>query len=381
MRLKSKLTSCLVLGILMVTAIPALADGNLSLTGDVWAKYFYDISNGGPSGSTYVGNNGFDLYRADLKGNYKFNDTYNATLMFDGANRFITNGVTPTVSVANMVYVREAYVSANWWTGGHMSFGLQPGFYTSTVDGATHTRWLAQDLAFTGGFMNEENAGVSFNGTCWNNQIGYSVMAQNGTEGFGAPADNALAFDIGVDIMPFGGMEGAMSKLGLTVVDQVQQSAAGQIAGISTGGGGTPGTNALTAALHWTNAWVDGALEYAMMSYDSGANSSSAFGGNVNVKFMDDWTVFARYITGNDTFTGNNGGAHGYAPNLGMDGAISPSTAPGVLGYKSVLTVGPTYSLVKDKITTAILFTTAAANSNSGNDATTSISWNWGASF
>lgn len=378
MRLKSKLTSCLVLGVLILSAVPAMADG-LTLNGDLWTKYFFDISNGGASGSSYINNNGFDLYRADLKGTYKFNDTYSAVMMFDSASHGLQAATAP-----NLPYVREAYGQANWWTGGHMTFGLQPSFYSTTVDGATHTRWLAQDAAFTGGFLNEENAGIAFTGSCWNNMIGYNLTIQNGAEGFSAPFDNGLAFDIGVDIMPFTGSDSPISKLGLIVVDQYLQNATSQVplvGGGVTNGATTPGNNVVAASLHWSNPWVDGAFEFLNMSYSGGGSSSSAYGGNVNVKLMDEsWSIFARYLTGNDQFKGNNGGTHPFLTNLGLDSPLSPSTGAGILGYGSILTVGPTYTMVKDHVSTALLYTMASANA-SGGDATTSVSWNWGFGF
>jgi len=315
------------------TAQEAKPASALEVSGRVWAQLRADMTKDSGHKS------GFDISRAFLQAQYKFNAEWSTVLLLDAAR----TGATPDYLAS---HVRNAYVQHQGLLGDGslFRFGLQPTFYVATLDGAVKTRWLGKNLVDEGGVVPSQDGAASLTAQA-GSVLRYGVAVRNGREGLSkaGSSDNALGYDAFATITPF---DGALEKLGLTVYDSLQSQATGSTA--------TASSNTLAVALHSQHAFVDASLETVVVK-QSGAQAVG-YGVTANVKPSENSSIYARFFSGNTNFQ------------------------TGKLKSKSVLTVGPTYAFVAGKLSTALLFETRPAVT-AGASAQNALLWNWAANF
>ena len=343
--------------LLMASSVALAADETpgLEVKGKLWAQYKYDLTDGS------VHRNGLDIYRAYLQTSYKFDETWATTLLLDGVRE--ATGATANHAYL-MDYVRNAFVQANNIVGPHSAFrfGLQPTLYIPTIDNAAKNRWLGRSLLDEAGIFTSQSGGISLVGDIGDPMFRYGLIIHNGTEGLAGlgNADNALAGGVMLQFSPFAAQDDDLKTLTLTVYDEIQG------AGLTTVGAGllvipktisTTGSNTFVVAASGQTTYVDFALEFADSSVSQTAITQVGYGGNANVKLIAEGrgSIYGRYFTGND--------------------AIKTK-----LGAKSVLTVGPAYAFIKDKVQTAVLFETRPAIL-AGGVANSQILWDWAMNF
>jgi hypothetical protein len=328
------------LGAMMATLIAtgaAHADDALTISGKLWAQYSLNLTDG--AGSP----NGFDVTRAFVQAKYKFDPTWSAVVLLDHDRS----------KESTWAYVRNAYVQAGDVVGekSNFRFGLQPTLYIPLVESALKTRWLGKTLADESKILSSQDGGVSLTGEA-SSMIRYGVEVHNGVEALDYPgkSGNGLAASAVVSVLPLADSESEFAKLGLTVSDTVF---AAETSAIGTTKKTSPSANVITGALHLEHSLLDLALE-TVMKRVSKANTVG-FGGTLNVKF-EPFSVYVRAFTGNDAFKNS------------------------ALKAKMLLTAGPTYSFVKDKVSTALLYETrsaVAANAKAQN----TVYWIFAANF
>lgn len=358
---------------------PAMAADmqNLDIKGKVWARFGYEATENSNHSS------GFDLYRTYLQASYKFDQTWSTTLLLDGFN----NGNKYSV------FVRNAYVQAgNIWEGnGTMRFGLMPTLYTSTIEGATKTRWLAKSLADEIGALQTYGAGVAFTGDV-QNFLNYGLNIHNGSEGAnltgtGSNLDSAWAIGIKATLMPFANEDGALRKLGVTLYDEFENNGHTRVSNTNANTV-TTGANTIAAALHFEHMYFDGAFEYLNQNPNGDERAGAvntktiaAYGLTANIKFMDEkFSIFGRWYSGNDALKLGTG-FRNFDNNTPIG---NPTGALTNINYKTIVAFGPTWSFIKDKLATALIYETRAINSDTSSAGAKdykAITWNWAANF
>ncbi len=322
---------------------------NLDLGARLWGNYSNDMTkNGGHR-------QGFDLSRAYFYAKYKFDSTWSTYLLLDHDRTQVT-----AANYSSYVYVRNAYVQGKLWSGdGTLRVGIQPTPFIATVDAVTKTRWLAKSLTDESGSLSSQDAGAQASGT-FTEYLKYALLVHNGTESLsrgGTSKDNAVAGTATISAYPLVNSGNFFESLGIHVSHT--SIAAGHN---TTGYGVTDNKNVSSAALTLETDLVDAAVEYASVKIQSQPVRNS-YGTTVNVKFLEKYSVFARYLSGNSSFKSNYG-----ASSYGYTGTV-----------KYVASVGPTYAVIKDRLNTALIYD--QKQRNSGNDTIKTISWNWAAQF
>lgn len=310
----------------------------LQISGKVWAEYSNDLTSGGGH------KNGFDVYRAFLQANYTFEENWSSTLLLD-AVRTTTVTSSGKGETYLLPYVRNAFVEGKeLWSGkGGLRFGLQPNFFIALSDATSKTRWLGKSLTDQTGLLKSQTGGLALTGEL-SSSYRYGVMIHNGSEGLNqvGQSDSALALAVHLQVKPFVESEGELKKLSLQIYDEVQSKS-------ST----TDSSNLVGAAVLFEHSALDATLE--CVSKKPGAGSTTTgFGSSVNVKFNDERaSVWARYQLGNASFKS-------------------------ALGGNSLLSFGPTYALVKGKVSTGLVY---ELKPRDGASALQSIAWKWAANF
>ncbi len=307
----------------LVLAPAAHAADDLTFGANIWANFKYNH----PAGAAKTA--GFDLDRAYFKANYKFSDAWFAKTTTEISRH---DGTSATKNLG--VYVKNAYIqNKGMWTNGVMDFGLRQNSYVTYFYNFTGTRWLGLGLADTMKYIKTDDNGVAFSGDCMDKSVDYSLVIHNGLEGTTlAVTDDKLAVS--------GTVQYHLTKeLGLLVDDT-----------LSTAGG----TNVISAALLAEVSMVKLAGEFTVATRpNSTADAPIAFGGTANVAFTDDYGLYGKFFTG--------------------------TTAGKVyLGSSSQLSVGPTMSIVKGKVNTALVYDASMPTTG---DASWDVRWQWAANF
>ena len=333
-----------VLAIASAQGAHAQEESKLTINGRVWARYLYQLTKD----TNHV--NGFDLYRAYLGATYRFDDTWSAVVLLDAARERTVSDVSFADSSYdykeyNLMYLRNAYVEARdvVGEGSKFRFGYQPTFLIASVDGATKTRWLAKSLADEFGLLTSQAGGASLSGKA--GLLSYGAIWHNGREGLALKGNTDSSTTLGayLGVAPIESSEGAVRKLGVHAYYEGRGR-----------GGRTTQRHVLGSAVTLESAFLDGALELVWLK-DKDADAVLSYGATLNGKFLEERaSVFARFATGNDAFK------------AGSD-------------TKWLLTVGPTYAVLKDKVSTALLFQTEKPEAGGNN--TSTIFWNWAANF
>jgi hypothetical protein len=355
--------SVLLLIILFVVPLFAeeTANNKLEFKAKLWTKFTYDATENS------VHSRGFDIDRAYLQMGYKFDDTWSALLLLDGVRGetiTVTAGtgdettVSGRISRANFFsYVRNIYVQASdiFPEKGTFRFGFQPTLYISTVDGATKTRWLGKSLADQTSALLSQSGGAAITGMALQSHIKYGVMVHNGTEGLtSAPSDNGLATDGIITLMPFAHTDGALKKFGLTVAEEAQFKSKRDK---TSTGVTTRGYYVTSAAAHYESPMIDTAAEFIYRTAKGDAEAGVGYGLTANIKFnQEKASLYGRFFTGNDFFKTNQ------------------------LAAKHIVTVGPSYAFIKDKVSTALLYENRKALTNA-TMSTNTVMWNWAVNF
>jgi len=312
----------------------AKSDENLTVNGKLWAQYSLDLTKDAEH------NTGFDIYRAYLQAKYQFDPQWSTVVLIDHERNKIGSTGTP----ATWVYLRNAYVQAAdlWAEKSNFRFGLQPTLYISTVDAALKTRWLGKSLADESGLLKSQEGAVAATGEL-GTMIRYGLMGHNGTEGLdrAGNSDNALGATALLSLSPFKGSEGILSGFAITVANTVLGASAP-----------SQSSNVFSAALQLESDIVDTAVEFVHSKAKNSADIQ-ACGATANVKISDSASIFGRYFTGNDTFKS-------------------------FYKSKALATVGPTYSFIKDKVSTALLY---ERKEKASGTASQMVYWDWAANF
>jgi hypothetical protein len=321
----------------------------LEIKGRIWAQYTYDMTKD----SAHL--NGFDIYRAYLQAGYKVDDTWSTMLLLDaqrGEELSTTGGKSAKANL--WTYLRNAYVQGSdlWAGGGTFRFGLQPMPFIATIDGATKSRWLGKSLTDqVSGVLNSQSAGVAALGSI-TPMVKYHLVAHNGTEGLtkAGASDSGLAFGTQITLLPFAGSEGILKRLGLTVYNEIQDSASS-----AKDTPVTKGTNTLAVGLHFESDFINLAIENFAKTEKDVDGDLTGTGATLNLKFAEAAGFYLRYLAGNDEFQA-------------------------ALGGKTLISAGPSYELVKDKVMTALVYEARAAI-KAGAEDKVGIAWNWAAHF
>lgn len=309
----------------------------LKVGGRVWAFYNLDMTEGAGH------KNGFDISRAYLQAKYKYDATWSAIVLLDHErNKLGTSGTPDT-----WVYVRNAYVQGSNLFDSNTSFrfGLQPTLYISKVDAAVKTRWLGKSLADESGYLKSQEGGASLFGS-FADKFEYGLMVHNGGESLSksGASDSALGTTVQLAYAPFKGSDGVFDGLSFLVSNTL----------FSDSKSTRSSSNVLTAALLLEHSALDLALEYIMKKLDySGAKVAHGYGLIANVKAVKDLSIYGRLYSGNDKFKQDYEAEY-------------------------LATVGPTYTFVEDKLSTAVLYERKGIEDSPDSQV---VYWNWAASF
>lgn len=320
---------------LAVTATTQAQSGDaVTVSGKIWGQFTSNLTQGSTHG------NGFDITRALLQAKFKLDATWSGILMIDHDRSVIGSSGTPDA----WAYVRNAYVQGSdlWAGGGSLRVGLQPTPWIATVDGVMKTRWIFRSLLDLATVLPSQDGAVSAFGAV-GNYFKYTVQLGNGTEGLSAKgnSDSALGVTAVGTLTPFAESSGWMQKLGfslgLTTVNASQKQPYAR--------------NVVAAAAHLESARVDAAVEY-VYTRRTGLNRNG-FGLTTNVRISEKWSAYGRFFAGNDSFQS-------------------------LLDAKQIFDFGPTYTVIKDKLQTALTYGIYPQKTGSTEQV---LYWKWAATF
>lgn len=311
----------------------------LTVGGRVWANYTADLT------SKSKHKTGFEIYRAFLQADYRYNKTWSVFTLLDHERDKLGS---KNQDSKTWVYVRNAFIQASdlWGDKGTFRFGLQPTPFVAAVDGVTKARWLGKSLADEMKLLKTQDGGLSLSGAS-GSLLKYTAMVHNGTESLDleGASDNALASTVQLSVFPFATPEKESSGLGWTLSNTHFFKSTNDKSAV----------NVVSTALTFGHRYLDTALEYVYYK-ERKKNSAAlhAYGATLYAKFLESSALFARFQSGND---------------------------PLKTRYKShsVLSVGPSYILIPNKVVTALVYERKAKGAGKTPEQT--IFWNWAANF
>ncbi len=322
----------------------------VDIHGQVWSQFTYDNTENS------VHRKGFDITRAFLQFNYALNTTWSSTVLLDGqrGETISVKGGTGTTVSGSITkadlwgYVRNAFVQGSSLCDGNgtFRFGLQPTLYVGLIDSTNKTRWLGKSLLDQASLVQTQDAGVSFTGNITSN-FKYGVMIHDGVEGLTRPGnqDSGLAASIIGTFYPVKGF-------GMTIYQEYQGNG-NSAPGVINVSGYRMTTFALTADTSLINAAAEITTqqEYSLNTPSNGVGLMADFR-----PLSPKSSIYLRYFSGNTQFQ-----------------------ALKLLG-KSIITVGPTFSFVPKRVSTALLYESRTPVTP-GAVAISSVLWNWAFSF
>lgn len=348
--------------IVALLAAPAVAQeaekSPLEIKGQVFMSVLYDDTEGSKK-------RGLDVDRSYLTLNYRYDEIWSLRVQTDVARtstaRSVSTAASPTTTqfeTYDVIYLRNVYLEGKGLAGGGVfRIGYQPTQYVSILEGNIKTRWMGRtmlDQVYASTAMIRHAGGVS-----WTQPLGsavdFFVFAHNGKEALNQPgaADNGTALHVLLDLKFLEDKGADLRKLGLLLAHEtIGRSDDAVYAPVAEDRATT------AAAFYLSTVWADANLEASHTKTPSMAEASTGTGLSVNVKF-EGWSLFGRHFTGNE----------GFRRDLGR--------------YESLSTVGPSFSIVKDKLETALLYEVSrndgTLNPNGADKKT--YWWRWIANF
>ncbi len=322
----------------------------VDIHGIFWGQYTYE----GTENSVH--HEGFDVTRAFLQFNYNLDPTWSSTILLDGqrGETISVKGGTGTtvnggVTKANLWgYVRNAFIQAASLCDGNgtFRFGLQPTLYVGLIDSTNKTRWLGKSLLDQATLVPTQDAGASFTGNITSN-FKYGLMVHDGIEGINRPGnqDSGLSASFIATFYPVKGF-------GMTLYQEYQgngKSAPGVI--------NVNGFRMTTFATTVETSFINATAEFTTQQDYTLSTPSNGAGVMADIRPIGPKSsMYLRYFSGNTQFQTQK-----------------------LLG-KSVITVGPTFSFVPGRVSTALLYE-ARPQTIAGTPTVTAVMWNWAINF